>query len=166
MGQMQPRPGAWVPVDRPAYLRHRCEMSQRRLGVDRINLLHLHRVDPDVPFTDQIGTMKELSDEGKIAHVGPLMSQIRNMLSALAYDHGGLPGLIARKQNKSICSYMLAGAALPGGPPPTSRPLAGIFEGDTTCRTQATAMSTVRASATTRGGWTTWPTTPPWKARR
>lgn len=70
VGQVQPRPGAWAPVGRPAFLRHQCEMSLRRLGVDRIDLLYLHRVDPDVPFADQIGTMKELRDEGKIAHVG------------------------------------------------------------------------------------------------
>ncbi|WP_326608339.1 aldo/keto reductase [Streptomyces sp. NBC_01800] len=61
LGQVQPRPGAWVPVGRPALLRHQCEMSLRRLGVDRIDLLYLHRVDPDVPFADQIGTMKEMS---------------------------------------------------------------------------------------------------------
>ncbi|WP_327371794.1 aldo/keto reductase [Streptomyces sp. NBC_01217] len=46
-------------------------MSPLRLGVDRIDLLYLHRVDPDVPFADQIGPTKELWDEGKIAHVGP-----------------------------------------------------------------------------------------------
>ncbi|MFD4232075.1 aldo/keto reductase [Streptomyces sp. NPDC058545] len=72
VGQMQPPPGARVPVHRPAYLlRHQYEMSLHRLGVDRTNLVHLHRVDPDVPFADQIGTMKELRVEGKIAHVGP-----------------------------------------------------------------------------------------------
>ncbi|MGW2141700.1 aldo/keto reductase [Streptomyces sp. NPDC001773] len=54
VGQMQPRPGAWVPVDRPAHLRHQCEMSLRRLGVDRIALLHLHRLDPDAPFAGRM----------------------------------------------------------------------------------------------------------------
>lgn len=70
IGQVQPRPGEWVPIGNPAFLRHQCEMSLRRLGVERIELLYLHRVDPDVPFADQIGTMKELQDEGKIEHVG------------------------------------------------------------------------------------------------
>ncbi|MFD4669626.1 aldo/keto reductase [Lentzea sp. NPDC058450] len=70
IGQVQPRPGEWVPVGHPALLRHQCEMSLRRLGVDRIGLLYLHRVDPAVPFDDQLGTMKELRDEGKIAHFG------------------------------------------------------------------------------------------------
>jgi pyridoxine 4-dehydrogenase len=70
VGQVQPRPGEWVPVGHPALLRHQCEMSLRRLGVDRIDLLYLHRADPNVPFADQVGTMKELREEGKIAHVG------------------------------------------------------------------------------------------------
>lgn len=70
VGQVQPRPGEWVPVGHPALLRHQCEMSLRRLGVDRIDLLYLHRADPNVPFADQLGTMKELQDEGKIAHFG------------------------------------------------------------------------------------------------
>lgn len=70
VGQVQPRPGEWEPIGRPAFLRHQVEMSLRRLGVDRIDLLYLHRVDPDVPFADQVGTMKELQEEGKIAHFG------------------------------------------------------------------------------------------------
>jgi len=60
IGQVQPRPGEWVPVGHPAFLRHQCEMSLRRLGVDRIELLYLHRIDPTVPFLDQLGALKEL----------------------------------------------------------------------------------------------------------
>jgi pyridoxine 4-dehydrogenase len=70
VGQVQPRPGEWVPVGHPAFLRHQCEMSLRRLDVDRIDLLYLHRVDPNVPLPEQVGTMKDLQDEGKIRHVG------------------------------------------------------------------------------------------------
>ncbi|MFD6158388.1 aldo/keto reductase [Nocardia sp. NPDC060256] len=70
VGQVQPRPLEWVPVGHPALLRHQCEMSLRRLGVDRIDLLYLHRADPNVPFADQVGTMRELQQEGKIGHFG------------------------------------------------------------------------------------------------
>ncbi|MBF6128805.1 aldo/keto reductase [Nocardia brasiliensis] len=70
VGQVQPRPLEWVPIGHPAFLRHQCEMSLRRLGVDRIDLLYLHRADPNVPFEDQVGTMRELQEEGKIAHFG------------------------------------------------------------------------------------------------
>ncbi|MEV6640633.1 aldo/keto reductase [Amycolatopsis sp. NPDC051371] len=70
VGQVQPRPGEWVPIGHPAFLRHQCELSLRRLGVERIDLLYLHRADPQIPFLDQVGTLRELRDEGKIAHVG------------------------------------------------------------------------------------------------
>ncbi|MFI7613222.1 aldo/keto reductase [Nonomuraea terrae] len=63
-------PDRWTPLGRPAYLRQQCEMSLRILGVDRIALLQLHRVDPEVPLEDQVGELKALKDEGKIAHIG------------------------------------------------------------------------------------------------
>jgi len=66
-------PAAWPPVGRPEYLRQQVLMSMRRLGVDQIDLLQLHRVDPKVPLADQIGELKALRDEGKIREIG--MSQ-------------------------------------------------------------------------------------------
>ena len=39
----------------PEYLRQQCEMSLRRLGVERIDLFQLHRIDPAVPLEDQVG---------------------------------------------------------------------------------------------------------------
>ncbi|MEV1000580.1 aldo/keto reductase [Nonomuraea sp. NPDC050202] len=63
-------PDTWTPLGRPAYLRQQCEMSLRILGVERIALFQLHRVDPDVPLEDQVGELKALKDEGKIAHIG------------------------------------------------------------------------------------------------
>jgi pyridoxine 4-dehydrogenase len=69
-GQVQTRPREWVPVGRPEYLRQQCELSLRRLKLDRIDLFQLHRVDPVVSFEDQIGELKALRDEGKIGSVG------------------------------------------------------------------------------------------------
>lgn len=66
-------PAAWPPVGRPEYLRQQVLLSMRRLGVDQIDLLQLHRVDPKVPLADQIGELKALQDEGKIREIG--MSQ-------------------------------------------------------------------------------------------
>jgi len=66
-------PAAWPPVGRPEYLRQQVLMSMRRLGVDQIDLLQLHRVDPKVPLADQVGELKALQDEGKIREIG--MSQ-------------------------------------------------------------------------------------------
>jgi pyridoxine 4-dehydrogenase len=45
-------------------------MSLRRLGVERIDLLQLHRIDSKVPADEQFGLLKDLIDEGKVATVG------------------------------------------------------------------------------------------------
>jgi pyridoxine 4-dehydrogenase len=67
-------PKAWPPVGRPEYLRQQAEMSLRRLGLDRIDLFQLHRVDPKVPLADQVGELKNLQAEGKIVAIG--LSQV------------------------------------------------------------------------------------------
>lgn len=63
-------PGNWEPVGRPEYLRQEAEMSLRRLGVERIDLFQLHRIDPKVPLADQVGVLALLQKEGKIRHIG------------------------------------------------------------------------------------------------
>jgi pyridoxine 4-dehydrogenase len=69
-GLVRPGPGQWEPVGRPAYLRQECEMSLRRLGLERIHLYQLHRIDPEVPLEDQLGTFVDLQREGKIDLIG------------------------------------------------------------------------------------------------
>ena len=63
-------PGLWTPIGRPEYLRQQAELSLRNLGLERIELFQLHRVDPTVPLDDQVGELKKLQDEGKIGHIG------------------------------------------------------------------------------------------------
>jgi aryl-alcohol dehydrogenase-like predicted oxidoreductase len=63
-------PGDWRPVGRPEYLRQEVEMSLRRLGLERIDLFQLHRIDAKVPLAEQVGELKMLQDEGKIRHIG------------------------------------------------------------------------------------------------
>jgi pyridoxine 4-dehydrogenase len=63
-------PGHWPRNARPDHLRAACEGSLRDLRVDRIDLYQLHAPDPDVPYAESVGTLKELQDEGKIRHVG------------------------------------------------------------------------------------------------
>jgi pyridoxine 4-dehydrogenase len=63
-------PGEWHAVGRPEYLRQECEMSLRRLGLERIDLFQLHRIDPKVDRDEQFGLLRDLKDEGKIAAVG------------------------------------------------------------------------------------------------
>jgi pyridoxine 4-dehydrogenase len=63
-------PDDWRAVGRPEYLRQCALMSLRRLGVDRIDLWQLHRIDPEVPREEQFGIMKEMQDEGLVRHLG------------------------------------------------------------------------------------------------
>jgi aryl-alcohol dehydrogenase-like predicted oxidoreductase len=63
-------PGDWKPVGRPEYLRQEAEMSLRRLGLERIDLFQLHRIDPHVPLAEQVGELALLQKEGKIRHIG------------------------------------------------------------------------------------------------
>src|SRR4051794_40815994 len=69
-GLTRPGPGDWRPVGRPEYLRQQVEMSLRHLGLERIDLHQLHRIDAKVPLADQVGELKLLQDEGKIRHIG------------------------------------------------------------------------------------------------
>ena len=70
VGVVRPGPAEWVPLGRPEYLKQQAELSLRRLGAERLDLLFLHRVDPGVPLAEQIGAFKELQDAGKVRHIG------------------------------------------------------------------------------------------------
>jgi aryl-alcohol dehydrogenase-like predicted oxidoreductase len=70
VGHTRSGPGKWAPVGRPEYLRQQVEMELRRLGFEQLDLLQLHRVDPKVPLADQVGELKAMQDEGKIARLG------------------------------------------------------------------------------------------------
>ncbi|WP_369133753.1 aldo/keto reductase [Modestobacter sp. I12A-02662] len=63
-------PGIWTPVGRPAYLKQQVELSLRYLQQERIDLIQLHRIDPEVPLADQLGAFVELKAEGKVRHIG------------------------------------------------------------------------------------------------
>lgn len=55
---------------RPERIRHAVDGSLKRLGVETIDLLYQHRVDPDVPIEDVAGTVRDLIGEGKVKHFG------------------------------------------------------------------------------------------------
>src|ERR1041384_8275128 len=73
-GLERPGPGRWTPNGRPEHLRAACEASLRRLKLERIELYQLHRIDPAVKFDDQLGTLRDLRQQGKIRHIG--LSQV------------------------------------------------------------------------------------------
>ncbi|NQX12264.1 aldo/keto reductase [Microbacteriaceae bacterium VKM Ac-2855] len=54
----------------PEYIRSTVEGSLQRLGVEKIDLLYQHRVDPSVPIEDVAGTVKTLIEEGKVGGFG------------------------------------------------------------------------------------------------
>mgnify|MGYP003365376605 CR=1 FL=1 len=74
VGQTRQGPNIWTPTGVPAYLRQQVELNLFSLGLDHIDLLQLHRIDPTVPLADQIGVLKAMQDEGKIKHIG--LSQV------------------------------------------------------------------------------------------
>ncbi|MGW3350989.1 aldo/keto reductase [Nonomuraea rubra] len=55
---------------RPAHIREVVDNSLRYLGVDVIDVLYQHRVDPNVPIEDVAGTVKEFIDAGKVRYFG------------------------------------------------------------------------------------------------
>ena len=77
-------PGIWQPVGRPEYLRQQTELSLRHLGLERIDLFQLHRIDPQVPLEDSIGELVLLQQEGKIAHIGLSQVSIQELEQARA----------------------------------------------------------------------------------
>lgn len=69
-GLLRTGPDVWIPLGFPGYLRQEAEMSLQRLGVERIDLFQLHRVDDKFPLEDQVGELAALQQEGKIRHIG------------------------------------------------------------------------------------------------
>src|SRR5207237_9172621 len=69
-GLERPGPDQWTRNGRPEHLRAACEGSLRRLRLERVDLYQLHRIAPAVPFDDQLGTLRDLQQQGKIRHVG------------------------------------------------------------------------------------------------
>ena len=75
-------PDAWEPVGRPAYLRQCVQMSLRRLGVERIDLWQLHRIDPHIPADEQFGVIADMQREGLIRHVGLSEVTVQDVIAA------------------------------------------------------------------------------------
>jgi pyridoxine 4-dehydrogenase len=73
-GLTRPGPNQWVPNGKPEYLRQQVKSSLKRLGLERIDLWQLHRIDAAVPQSEQFGVIAEMQKEGLIRHVG--LSQV------------------------------------------------------------------------------------------
>jgi aryl-alcohol dehydrogenase-like predicted oxidoreductase len=66
-----PKSGRQAGLDsRPEHIREVCDASLKRLGIEAIDLLYQHRVDPNVPMEDVAGAVRDLIQEGKVKHFG------------------------------------------------------------------------------------------------
>ena len=69
-GHLRPGDGTWTRNGDPEYLKRAAKESARRLGVDAIGLYQFHRPDPEVPYADSVGAIRDLLDEGVILMAG------------------------------------------------------------------------------------------------
>jgi pyridoxine 4-dehydrogenase len=106
-GLLRPAPDVWEMCGRPDYLRQQVFISMRRLGVERIDLWQLHRVDPSVPRDEQFSAIAAMQKEGLIRHVGLSEVNVEQIGAAqkhfkvatvqnlFAHRHGAGPSQIA-----------------------------------------------------------------------
>jgi len=78
-------PDIWTAVGRPEYLRQCVLMSLRRLGVERIDLWQLHRIDPKVSRDEQFGVIADMQKEGLIRHAGLSQVSVEEISAAQAF---------------------------------------------------------------------------------
>lgn len=69
-GLLRHGPDQWIPLGHPDYLRQCVLMSLRRLGVERIDLWQLHRLDHGTSRQGQLQVIADMRKEGLIRHVG------------------------------------------------------------------------------------------------
>lgn len=63
-------PNMWHINCRPDHLIASAKQSLKKLGLEQIALWQLHRIDSRVPRAEQFGAVKQLLDDGIIAHAG------------------------------------------------------------------------------------------------
>jgi pyridoxine 4-dehydrogenase len=81
-GLLRTGPDRWVPCGRPEYLLQQVKMSLRHLGVERIDLWQLHRIDPKVPADEQFAAVKAMQQEGLIRHAGLSEVSVADIVAA------------------------------------------------------------------------------------
>jgi aryl-alcohol dehydrogenase-like predicted oxidoreductase len=69
-GHLRPGDGSWTKDGRPEYLKEAAKASAKRLGVEAIGLYQFHRPDPNVPYGESVGAIRDLLDEGVIELAG------------------------------------------------------------------------------------------------
>ena len=70
--------------NRPESIRASVDASLQRLGIERIDLFYLHRIDQTVPIEESVGALKELIGAGKIRHIGLSECSVHTLRRACA----------------------------------------------------------------------------------
>ncbi|MFE4645151.1 aldo/keto reductase [Streptomyces sp. NPDC056652] len=122
--------GEWGLDGRPEVLRDQVENALRRLRVERLELLQLHRIDPEVPLADQLGALRELQTAGKVGRLGlseitvAELEQAREIIDVVSVQNRY--SLVDREHEPVLVACEAAGIAfLPW------RPVAGAASGAT-----------------------------------
>lgn len=71
---------------RPEAIRESVEASLKRLDTEVIDLMYLHRLDPEVPIEDSVGALSDLREEGKIRSIGLSEMSAETIHRAAAVD--------------------------------------------------------------------------------
>lgn len=95
-GHLRPGDGSWTLNGRPEYLKQAAKESARRLGVEAIGLYYFHRPDPEVPYGDSVGAIRDLLDDGTIVMAGVSNANIAQIDQA----NDILDGRLASVQNQ------------------------------------------------------------------
>src|SRR3954469_1748440 len=96
-GMTRARDESWHVDGSPEHLREACEESLTRLRTDRIDLYQFHRPDPDVPYAESVGALKELQAEGKIRWIG-----ISNATTDQIREAAGIAELVSVQNQLSL----------------------------------------------------------------
>lgn len=87
------------------YVRWAAESSLRRLGTDYIDLLQIHRPDPDTPIAETLSALGELVGEGKVRYVGVGGFSVEQLdAAAEAATAGDLPYPVSSMSYYSLLS--------------------------------------------------------------
>jgi aryl-alcohol dehydrogenase-like predicted oxidoreductase len=95
-GHLRPGDGSWTRDGSPAHLVQACEASLKRLRVEAIDLYQFHRPDPNTPYADSIGAIRDLLDAGKIRMAGISNATVEQIRLA----HDILDGRLVSVQNQ------------------------------------------------------------------
>lgn len=138
-----PKPGVWPVNGKPEHLKRACEGSLERLGVDALDLYYLHRADPDVPYADSVGAIRDLLDAGKIRMAGisnadPVQIRLANEIldgRLVAVQNQFSPAFRSSEPELDLCDEMnipflpwapLGGLTSAGGLGPEAEPFERI----------------------------------------